>query len=88
MFFEVGSYKVHIYSRSVLYSNHDQRSLSLEQQISISVQVYVVKGKFTPLYIAVRLPFILALHFLNCRTSVSLRSCELRRDTEVLRFYT
>ena len=34
--------------------------------------MYVVEGKFTLLYIAVRPAFLLALHFLNRRTSVSL----------------
>ena len=42
---------------------------------SLTVQVYIVKGKFTPLHIAVRLALLFALHFLNHRTSVSLRSC-------------
>ena len=38
--------------------------------------MYVVKGKFTPLYITIRPAFLLALQFLtNCRNSVFLCSC-------------
>ena len=45
------------------------------------IQAYILERKFTPLLIAIRPPFLLALHFLNCRTSVS-RSGSLLLQTE------
>ena len=37
----MGSYKVHVYSRSVPYRNHDQRSLSLEKKRAAPAQTLI-----------------------------------------------
>ena len=62
MFFEVGLYKVHIYSRSVPCRNHRSAQPQFGEAESHS-------SPDAQLYISVRPAFLLALHFLNRRTS-------------------
>ena len=72
--FEVGSYKAHIYSWSVPTVITNKLSFVLQWTESREKAKFnhLKQGspkKFTLVYISVRPPFLLALHFLNCRTS-------------------